>query len=105
MMALNEDRFYSPAEVAEYLSVNVQTVRRWIQAGELGTYRIGRFWRVSREQVEEFLKAHEVSELYALDVLPTASNSTRYMVALAMPWYRRSSSNRHGALAPPDFES
>ncbi len=62
MMALNEDRFYSAAEVAEYLSVNVQTVRRWIQAGELGAYKIGRFWRVSREQVEEFLKAHEVSD-------------------------------------------
>ncbi len=62
MMALNEDRFYAPAEVAEYLSVNVQTVRRWIQAGELRAYRIGRFWRVSREQVEEFLKAHEVND-------------------------------------------
>ncbi len=62
MMALNEDRFYSPAEVAEYLSVNVQTVRRWIQAGELGAYRIGRFWRVSTEQMEEFLKAHEVND-------------------------------------------
>jgi len=59
MMGLNEDRFYSPAEVAEYLSVNVQTVRRWIRAGELRAYRIGRFWRVSRKQVEEFLVAHE----------------------------------------------
>ena len=62
MMALNEDRFYSPAEVAEYLSVNVQTVRRWIHASDLGAYRIGRFWRVSREQMEEFLKAHEVDD-------------------------------------------
>jgi excisionase family DNA binding protein len=61
MMTLNEDRFYSPAEVAEYLSVNVQTVRRWIHAGKLGAYRIGKYWRVSREQVEEFLAAHKVS--------------------------------------------
>ncbi len=61
-MVLNEDRFYSPAEVAKYLSVNVQTVRRWIHAGELRAYRVGKFWRVSREQVEEFLKAHEVSD-------------------------------------------
>ena len=62
MTDLNEDRFYSPAEVARYLSVNVQTVRRWIHTGELGAYKVGRFWRVNREQVEEFLKAHEVSQ-------------------------------------------
>ena len=62
MMNLNEDRFYSPAEVARYLSVNVQTVRRWIHAGELDAYKIGQFWRVNREQVERFLKAHEVSQ-------------------------------------------
>ena len=50
VMRLEEHRLYSPAEVAEYLSVNVQTVRRWIHEGKLRAHRIGKFWRVSKDQ-------------------------------------------------------
>ena len=61
-MRPDEHRLYSPTEVAEYLSVNVQTVRRWIHQGKLRALRIGKFWRISKVQLEEFLKAREVND-------------------------------------------
>ena len=41
--------------VAERLSVNTQTVRRWIAAGDLHVHRLGRALRISEEDLAAFL--------------------------------------------------
>lgn len=47
--------FFSIKEVADTLSVNERTVRRWIKAGHLSGHRIGRQWRISQHDLEVFL--------------------------------------------------
>lgn len=50
-------RLYTADEVAELLHVHVQTVRRWIRDNELGTHKVGRYDRISDDQLAAFLDA------------------------------------------------
>jgi excisionase family DNA binding protein len=50
--------FYTSAEVAGLLRLNVQVVQRKLQAGEIPGYRIGKEWRVERAQLLEWLGRH-----------------------------------------------
>ena len=50
--------FYTSAEVAGLLRLNVQVVQRKLQAGEIPAYRIGKEWRVERAQLLEWLDRH-----------------------------------------------
>jgi excisionase family DNA binding protein len=50
--------FYTSAEVASLLRLNVQVVQRKLQAGEIPGYRIGKEWRVERAQLVEWLERH-----------------------------------------------
>ena len=46
-------------EVASYLGLNPVTVYRWCRDGRLPCLRIGRYWRIRREALEEFLRQSE----------------------------------------------
>ena len=46
-------------EVGDFLRVNARTVYRLIQAGELPAARVGRQWRVRREDLERWLDRGE----------------------------------------------
>lgn len=50
------DAFYSIEDIAAHLAVSDKTVRRWIKSGDLIAHRIGRQWRISRTDLETFLK-------------------------------------------------
>lgn len=50
--------FYTSAEVAAMLRLHVQVVQRKLQAGEIPAYRIGKEWRVERQQLLEWLERH-----------------------------------------------
>jgi len=50
-------RLLTIPEVAERLRVNPKTVRRWIGGGELAAYRVGRQWRITEDQLTQFLRA------------------------------------------------
>lgn len=47
---------YTAAEVAEVLRLNLQVVQRKLQAGEIPAYRIGREWRIEKEQLVAWLE-------------------------------------------------
>lgn len=49
---------YTSAEVAEILRLHPQVVQRKLQAGEIPGYRIGREWRVDRNQLVAWLEQH-----------------------------------------------
>ena len=49
------DQLLTVAQVAEQLQVTAQTIRNWIDAGVLPAARIGRGFRIRREDVDELL--------------------------------------------------
>ncbi len=51
---MTEKKLMSVEQVAEYLQVHKQTVRRWIHRGELPAARAGRQFRIDPEDVERF---------------------------------------------------
>src|ERR1019366_3292816 len=53
-----EDQFLTVAEIAERLRVNQQTVRNWIDRGEMAAVRIGaRRIRVRQSELDRFIEA------------------------------------------------
>ena len=51
-----EKEFFSIAEVAEHLDVNARTIRRWIDNGDMVAHRFGRQLRISRADLEAFVR-------------------------------------------------
>lgn len=51
----SEDPFLTVAEVAETLKLNQQTVRNWIDRGELAAVRVGRRVRIKRTDFDRLL--------------------------------------------------
>jgi len=51
-------KFFTIAEVAEFLHVADRTVRRWTKAGDLVTYRFGGAVRVAERDLRAFLALH-----------------------------------------------
>lgn len=52
---------YTPEEIALQWRLEPATVRRWIREGKLKATKLGRGWRVKREDWESFIQAQEVA--------------------------------------------
>jgi excisionase family DNA binding protein len=50
------DTYYPIAGVADALNVSTKTIYRWIESGELVAHKFGRQWRISKTDLETFLK-------------------------------------------------
>ena len=50
--------FFTSAEVAAILKMNPQVIARKLQCGELEGYKLGKDWRVSKEQLQHYLARH-----------------------------------------------
>ena len=48
----------TPEQVADYLQLNTDTVYRLIRQNKLAACQIGRAYRIPKEDVETFLRAH-----------------------------------------------
>jgi excisionase family DNA binding protein len=53
---MNTQEFYTAKEISEKLKLNVMTIYRYINAGKLKAYKIGKEFRVEKEEFEEFLR-------------------------------------------------
>ena len=51
------DEMLTPSEVAEYLKVPIQTVWRWCRTGTLPAIKIGKYWRIPRDQLALFINS------------------------------------------------
>lgn len=52
---MSKDEFYTSEELAEKLRVNIMTVYRYIKAGKLKAYKIGKEYRIDQMEFESFL--------------------------------------------------
>ena len=54
-MIKNKD-FYKAEELAEALQVNIMTIYRYISAKKIKAYKIGREYRIDKDEFQAFLK-------------------------------------------------
>ena len=57
-MTSSVPQLFTVQEVAELLHVHPQTVRAWIRRRELGSHKVGKYDRISEDQVTRFLEEH-----------------------------------------------
>ena len=49
-------QFYTIEEIAELLKVSYLTVFRWVQAGKLTAYKVGKQYRIDVQDLNKFLE-------------------------------------------------
>ena len=59
-MAIQRE-YLSPNEIGEYLGISPFTIRRYIKLGELRAVKLLGSFRVHKNDLQAFLKAHEVN--------------------------------------------
>lgn len=50
-----KEEFYKAEDLAEKLKVNIMTIYRYIKAGKLSAYKIGKEYRIDGEEFNRFL--------------------------------------------------
>ncbi len=53
---LKDKEFYKAEDLAKMLEVNIMTIYRYIKAGRLNAYKIGREFRIDKSEFTQFLK-------------------------------------------------
>ena len=51
------DRWMSVDEIAEYLGVSKDTVYTWVTKKSMPGYKVGRFWKFKKEDVDRWIRA------------------------------------------------
>jgi len=54
---MDNKEFYTAQELADKLRVNVMTIYRYIKAGKLNAHKIGKEFRIDKNEFEQFLKS------------------------------------------------
>lgn len=52
---MNKNEFYTAKELAEKLRVNIMTIYRYIKARKLKSYKIGKEFRIDKNEFNNFL--------------------------------------------------
>ena len=53
----HEKEFYRAEDLADKLQVNIMTIYRYIKAKKLNAYKIGKEFRIDKDEFERFLKS------------------------------------------------
>lgn len=53
---MEKTSFYKPIDLAQLLDVNIMTIYRYIKAGKLRAYKIGKEYRIGSEDYSSFMK-------------------------------------------------
>ncbi len=53
---IQKDELLTIAEVAAYLRISQRTAWRWCQSGRLPAGKVGHQWRISRRELEKFVR-------------------------------------------------
>ncbi len=52
---MKQEEFYTARELADKLRVNIMTIYRYIDAGKLRAYKIGKEFRIDKKEFDSFL--------------------------------------------------
>jgi len=56
---MKDKEFYKAEDLATLLDVNIMTIYRYIKAGRLRAYKIGRDFRIGKKEFQNFLRSVE----------------------------------------------
>ena len=56
-------RLLTISDIAERLQVSTKTIRRWIKKGDLIAHQLGSQWRISKVDMELFLRTRRGANL------------------------------------------
>ncbi|MFA6252263.1 MAG: helix-turn-helix domain-containing protein [Candidatus Paceibacterota bacterium] len=51
----SQEEFYTAKELAKILKVNIMTIYRYIKPGKIKAYKIGKEFRIDKEEFNNFL--------------------------------------------------
>ena len=54
-----KDQYYSIEEVSKILKVAYLTIYRWVRSGKLMAYKAGKQYRITKKDLENFLKGNK----------------------------------------------
>lgn len=61
-MTDSNDRWLSVEEIARHLGVSKESIYRWLERGKIPAHRVGRQWRFSAKEVDEWVRRGESAE-------------------------------------------
>lgn len=53
---MNEEKYYSPNDIAKKFNIKADTIRKWIKQGKLRAIKLGDIWRISETALQDFIK-------------------------------------------------
>ena len=53
------DRLMTVEEMAKYLQVDQYTIYAWVRKGKMPAFKVGRFWRFRKEEIDKWLAGLE----------------------------------------------
>ena len=57
-----DDRWFSVAQIADYLGVSQDTVYTWITTKKMPAHKIGRLWKFKRDEVDAWVRQGKAVE-------------------------------------------
>ncbi len=54
-MGMTDKKYYTAKELAKMLGLNVMTIYRYINAGKLKAYKIGKEFRIDKSEFDRFM--------------------------------------------------
>lgn len=57
MNQINEDKWISLEDAANYMDVTKDTVRNWIKKTDIPAHKIGKLWKLKKSELDEWIKS------------------------------------------------
>ena len=57
MDQINEDKWISLEDAANYMDVTKDTVRNWIKKTDIPAHKIGKLWKFKKSELDEWIKS------------------------------------------------
>ena len=57
-MENEQDKYYTIEQLAGMWQVSTRTIIRLIEKKELKAFKIGRIWRITQTDIDEYIKSH-----------------------------------------------
>ena len=61
---MSEKEIMTISQVAKYLQISEITTYRLIQEGKISAFKVGRGWRIKREDINEFIEKQKRGERF-----------------------------------------